>query len=100
MNPSLPSMPISNVPWPTSDQSDRSSEAAPEAAVLVMNAGHADQDHTGHGGADEALQTADHALRQAQAEWAEGVRDSVRHRPLTAVAAAFALGALLVRIAR
>lgn len=100
MNPSLPSMPITNVPRPTSDQNDRSPEAAPDAAVLVMNAGHVDQEHTGRSATGETLQTAEHALRQTQAEWAEGVRESVRRRPMTAVAAAFALGALLVRIAR
>lgn len=32
--------------------------------------------------------------------WAEGVRTTVRGNPLVAVAAAFALGAVIARIAR
>jgi hypothetical protein len=89
MNPSLPSMPISDAPSSTNHRPAGSSDATPDAAVLVMNAGHDDQHHTGHSAPTETLHSARHALR-----------DSVRRRPLTAVAAAFALGAVLVRIAR
>ncbi len=39
-------------------------------------------------------------LRDTGDEWAEGVRTTVRSRPLLSVFAAFALGALIARIPR
>lgn len=112
----------STVPWPTSDQPDRRPEAAisqrnegapPEAAVLVMNAGQSVRDTTDHtadsaerpmdagiAAADEALQTGIHRLRETRSDWASSLRATVRQSPLASVAAAFALGAAILRLAR
>lgn len=112
----------STVPWPTSDQPDRSPEAAtsqhnesapPEAAVLVMNAGQGVSDTLGQtaeraerhmddgiAAADEALQAGVHRLRETRADWVSSLRATVRRSPLVSVAAAFALGAAIVRLKR
>lgn len=117
-------LPVSSsaVPWPTSDQRERSADAAvpqrnetppPESAVLVMNAGQGSRDSKEHMGesarrnmdesleaADEALQASVHRLRESRSEWVNSLRVTVRRNPLASVAAAFALGATIFRIAR
>ncbi len=116
----------STVPWPTSDTRDHSTDAAaphddestqPATAALVMNAGHGDDHHTVErttDGAEHAMQTLDGNAAatektipekapprsEAQAKWASGVRTTVRRHPMVSVTAAFAMGALIVRMAR
>lgn len=112
----------STVPWPTSGQPDPAPEAAalqrsesipPEAAVLVMNAGQGLGDTIGQtaeraerhmddglAAADEALQAGVHRLRESRSEWGSNLRATVRRSPLVSVAAAFALGAAIVRLTR
>lgn len=50
--------------------------------------------------ATEALHAKTDQLRVTRDEWAEGARNSVRSHPLTYIAAAFALGAVVARITR
>jgi len=49
---------------------------------------------------DDALQVQNQRMRNAGDEWTDDLRDTVRRRPLTSVVVAFALGAVLARIAR
>lgn len=50
--------------------------------------------------AGEALQAKTDQLREKRDQWAKGARSTVRGKPLVAVAAAFALGAVIARITR
>ena len=122
MSPAILPVSPSTVPWPTSDQPERVPEAVtsqrdesapPEAAVLVMNAGQGLGDTIGQtaeraerhmddgvAAADEALQAGVHRLRESRSEWGSKLRATVRRSPLVSVAAAFALGAAIVRLTR
>ncbi len=50
--------------------------------------------------AGDALHAKADQLRARRDEWADGLRGTVRNNPLAAVAAAVALGALIVRLTR
>ncbi len=51
-------------------------------------------------GAETALRAKADQLVTARDEWAESLRDAVRGSPLTAIAAALALGAVIARVTR
>ena len=116
---------MSDVPWPTSDQRTRvpdtsmlpGSEQAPPAAVGLLNqavrGAHDTIDRLADSAAPAVRQLGDSVsaagatlqaktgqLRDTRDEWVEGARTSVRSSPLVAVAAAFALGAVIARLAR
>lgn len=65
-------------------------EAAPAASKL----------HAGVAAAEDAVHATTDQLRRTRDEWALSMRASVRRQPLVAVAAAFALGAVIARITR
>lgn len=50
--------------------------------------------------AEEALHAKTIQLRHTRDEWAEGMRSTIRRKPLVCVAWAFALGAVIARITR
>lgn len=50
--------------------------------------------------AEDALQAKAVQLREVRDEWVEGLRHTVRSKPLAAIAVAAALGVLLARISR
>ena len=116
---------LSDGTWPASDHRVRvpntsmlpGSEKAPPAAVgLLKNAvqgAHETIDRLADSAAPavrqlgesvaaagETLHVKTDQLREKRDEWVEGVRITVRSRPLVSVAAAFALGAVIARIAR
>ena len=111
------------VPWPTSDHRVRASDpsmlpgsdkAAP--AALLRNAVQGAHDTIDRfadsaapaarqlgervAAAGETLHAKTEQLRETRDEWVEGVRSTVRSKPLVSIGAAFALGALLARIIR
>lgn len=115
----------SDVPWPTSDQRmqvpDTSmlpgSEQAMPAAVGLLNqavrGAHTTIDRLAESAepavrqlgdsvsaAGARLQATTGQLRDTRDEWAEGARTTVRGSPLTSVVVAFALGAVIARLAR
>jgi heme oxygenase len=115
----------SNVPWPTSRQQapvpDTSmlpgSEQAPQAAVGLLKSAtqgaHETIDRLAESAApavqrlgdsvsaaEAALQAKTDQLRNTRDEWAEGMRTTIRSKPLTCVVAALALGAVFGRITR
>lgn len=115
---------LSDVPWPTSDTRPRlpdpsvlpgSDKAAPTVGLLknAVQGAHTTLDrladraepavrHLGETvtSAEQALHAKTHQLRVTGDAWAEGMRTTVRSNPLVWVAAAFALGAVIVRITR
>lgn len=115
----------SAVPWPTGDHRARvpdtsmlpGSERAPPVAVgLLKNAVQGAHDTIDRladsaapavrqlgesvAAAGETVHAKTNQLRETRDEWVEGVRSTVRSNPLASVAAVFALGALIARIAR
>jgi hypothetical protein len=120
MNDTLqPTSPV--VPWVTSDHRvpDTSmlpgSEKAPPAAVASLNrVVHATHDAVDRlaesaapkvrqlgerlAGAEVTLRETAQKMGTTRDEWAESMRGTVRRHPLSAVAAAMALGALIVRV--
>lgn len=125
MNEALHPYGAPEVPWPTSDQRARvpdtsmlpGSEKAPPAAVASLNrvvhAAHDAVDRFAESaapklrqlgervaGAEAALHQGADQLGRTSDEWAEGMRGTVRRHPLTAVVAAAALGAVIVRAMR
>ena len=112
LNTPLPSKPVATantVPWPTSDdrpappQGDDPQRkvgdlrADPNAAVLVMSAGH---EHSASPGGEADRSTGATMAKDARHALSERMRHAVQSRPLAAVATALALGAVLARIAR
>jgi len=75
-------------------QTPRTDGPAESAAPHIERMEGALADATGHV-KDQARQ-----MREKGDEWADGLRDTVRRSPLSAVAAAIAIGALIARIAR
>jgi ElaB/YqjD/DUF883 family membrane-anchored ribosome-binding protein len=125
MNETIPSDNASDPPWPNGNHRmpvpDTSmlpgSEKAPPAAVgMLKNAVQGAHDtidrladkaeptvrQLGQSveAAGQTLQAKTDQLRGTRDEWAEEARRTVRKNPLAAVAAAFALGALIARISR
>jgi len=115
----------SAVPWPTGDNRVRASDpsmlpgsekAAPAAVGLLKDAvqgAHNTIDRFADSAAPavrqlgesvaaagETLHAKTDQLRETRDEWVEGVRSTVRSKPLASIAAAFALGALIARIIR
>jgi ElaB/YqjD/DUF883 family membrane-anchored ribosome-binding protein len=115
----------SDVPWPTSGQRMRvpdtsllpGSETAPPAAVGVLKdavqGAHDTIDRLADraepavrqlgesvAAAGETLHAKTHQLRETRDAWVEDARSTVRARPLVCIAAAFALGAVIARLAR
>jgi len=115
----------SAIPWGTSDHRVRvpdtsmlpGSEKAPTAAVgmlrhaaqgahdtidrLADSAAPAVRRVSQHvASAEEALQAKAGQLRDTRDSWVGGVRKTVRRQPLTWVAAAVALGAVMARLSR
>lgn len=115
----------SAVPWPTGDNRGRlsdtsmlpASEKAPAAAVgLLKNAVQGAHDTIDRfsdsaapaarqlgervAAAGESLHAKTEQLRETRDEWVEGVRSTVRSKPLASIAAAFAIGALIDRLIR
>jgi len=113
------------VPWVNSEHHVRvpdtsmlpGSEKAPPVAVASLNrvvdAAHGAVDRLAASaepkirllgesmsGAEMALRDTAHQVGTTRDAWAEAVRGTVRRHPLSAVAAAIALGALLVRVTR
>lgn len=113
------------VPWVTSDHHERvpdtsmlpGSEKAPPAPVASLNrVVHAAHDAVDRlagsaapkvrqlgeslSGAEASLRETAHQMGTTRDEWAEALRGKVRLHPLSAVAAAMALGALIVRLRR
>lgn len=79
----------SDVPWPTGDHRLRPGGTTTPAELVKA-------DTAGAGTPPEMTRLP----RRAAGTWAEGLRSTVRHRPLSAVAAAAAVGALIARVAR
>lgn len=125
MNETIQPDGASDVPWLTSDRRVRvpdtsmlpGSEKAAPAVVGMLNhavqgahdtidrladsaAPAARQIGESVSAAGDALQEKTGQLRDARDEWVESVRTTVRGSPLTAMAAALALGALIARITR
>lgn len=114
MNETIQPGRASDVPWPTSDQRAQvpdtsmwpGSEKAPRdahdtidrladgAASAVQRLGQS------VAAAEDTLQAKTRQLRDTRNAWVDGVRTTVRGRPLVSVAAAVALGALIARISR
>jgi ElaB/YqjD/DUF883 family membrane-anchored ribosome-binding protein len=120
-NPTSPS----DFPWPTSDPRvgvpdtsivPASGKAAPAAVGLLKNAVQGAHDTIDHladraepavrqlgervSAAGQTLHAKTDQLRKTRDNWVEGTRSTVRTNPLVAVAAAFALGAVIARLTR
>jgi ElaB/YqjD/DUF883 family membrane-anchored ribosome-binding protein len=125
MNETLHPAAASDVPWPTSDHRVRvpdtsmlpGSENAPPPAVNLLNqavqGAHDGLDRFADraapvarqlgqriSAAEDALQARSAQWRGTRDEWLEGARTTVRGKPLLAVAAAAALGAVIARLVR
>ena len=103
------SMDLSDVPLQQAD----AAPAAGERLTRVVQGAHdtidrlADQAapqlqrlEQGIAGASDALQGQAHRLRETGEQWTESLRGSVRDNPLSAMAAALALGVLIARLTR
>lgn len=114
----------STTPWPTVDHRDvpntsmlPGSEKAPPATVGMLKSAvkgaHETLDRFADGAAPavrqlgesvaaagEALHAKTDQLRETRDEWVAGARSAVRRNPLTCIAAALALGALIARMTR
>jgi len=107
----------SDVPWPTGDNRMPATEGAVPAAVdslnRVVQGAHAAVDRFADGAepkvrqlsesvaaAGTALRAGADQLGQTRDKVAESVRATVRSHPLAAIAAALALGAVIVRVMR
>lgn len=115
----------SDAPWPTGDARIRvpdtsmlphSERGGPAAAGLLKHAVQGTHDtidrlaeraapaaqHLGESvaAAEVALHTRTDLWRDMRDAWADGLRTTVRKKPLTSLSAAFALGVLITRIAR
>lgn len=115
----------SDSPWPSRDHPVQAREesmlpnserAGPAAVGLLKNAvqgAHETIDrladraepavrHLGESvsAAGDTLHAKADQLRETRDEWAEGMRTTVRSKPLVSVAVAFALGAIFARITR
>jgi len=125
MNQTNPPFGAPQVPWPTSDDRVRvpdtsmlpGSDKAASAGVGMLNHAvqgtHDNVDRLADSVAPEAQQPGErvsaagdaiHAKtdrwRDTRDPWVEGVRTTVRRKPLLAMAAALALGAVIARVAR
>ena len=125
MNETTPATGVSDGPLFTGDHRARvpdtsmlpGSEKAPAAAVgLLKDAAQGAHDRIdrmanaaapavrqlgeGVAAAADAIHAKADQLRDTRDEWVDGLRGTIRSKPLTCVATAFALGAVLARIAR
>jgi hypothetical protein len=125
MNETLHSEALSDVPWPTSTERMRvantsmlpGSAQAPSPAVDLPNRAREDAHDSldrladrarpaaqrpgeGVSAAEQALRTQKDPLRNAREAWVGGMRATVSTHPLTSVAVALTLGAVITRITR
>jgi len=123
MNPVLQPDSLPEVPWPThrtpatepptSTVFERAPQVADESLNRVVQGAHDAVDRFAEGAGPkvrqlgESVSRAETALSHRAAQlgqtgdaWAESVRGRVRSHPLTAIAAAVALGAVIARVTR